>query len=95
LRKRRAVKVSRDDIAPLRSARHARLKLPAGERRVAIGCLSSLSGLAADRGFPAHRARQAAQLAIAPHKARLSVEPLSGSEGRRLLSRSVCMKVLH
>ncbi len=40
-------------------------------------------------------AGQAAYLAIAPHKACVSVEPVSESEGRKLLSRTVFMKVLH
>jgi hypothetical protein len=40
-------------------------------------------------------ARQAAELAIAPHKACVSVEAVSESEGRTLLSRTVLMKVLH
>jgi len=39
--------------------------------------------------------RPAAYLAIAPHKDCVSVEPVSESEGSKLLSRTVLMKVLH
>jgi len=40
-------------------------------------------------------AGQAAYLAIAPHKDCVSVEPVSESEGRKLLSRTVFKSVLH
>ena len=39
------INVNRDDIAPIRSGQHTRLKLPAGEHRVAIRCYSALSGV--------------------------------------------------
>jgi len=58
-------------------------------------CYSSLSGWQETAITQRVVAGQAAYLAMAPHKACVSVEPVSESEGRKLLSRTVFMKVLH
>ncbi len=89
------INVNQDDIAPIRSGQHTRLKLPAGEHRVAIRCYSSLSGWRETAITQRVAAGQAAYLAIAPHKDCVSVEPVSESEGRKLLSRTVFKSVLH
>jgi hypothetical protein len=89
------INVDHDDIAPIRSGQHTRLKLPAGEHRVAIRCYSPLSGWQETAITQRVVAGQAAYLAIAPHKDCVSVEPVSESEGSKLLSRTVFMKVLH
>jgi hypothetical protein len=38
------INVNQDEIAPIRAGQHTRLKLPAGEHRVAVRCYSPLSG---------------------------------------------------
>jgi hypothetical protein len=89
------INVNKDDIAPIRSGQHTRLKLPPGEHRVAIRCYSSLSGWQETAMTQRVVAGQAAYLAMAPHRDCVSVEPVSESEGRKLLSRTVFTKVLH
>jgi hypothetical protein len=89
------INVNREDIAPIGSGRHTRLKLPAGEHRVAIRCYSNLSGWQETAITQRVVAGQAAYLAIAPHKDCVSVEPVSESEGSKLLARTVFVKVLH
>jgi hypothetical protein len=89
------VNVNHDDIAPIRSAQHTRLKLPAGEQRVAIRCYSSLSGWQETALTQRVVAGQAAYLVIAPRKDCVSLEPVSASEARKLLSRTVFKSVLH
>jgi len=83
------INVNKEDIAPIRSGQHTRLKLPAGEHRVAIRCYSSLSGWQETALTQPVVAGQATYLAIAAHKDCVSVEPVSESEGRKLLSRTV------
>jgi len=83
------INVNQDDIAPIRSGQHTRLTLPAGEHRVAIRCYSSLSGWQETAISQRVVAGQAAYLAIAPRKDCVSVEPVSESEGRKLLARTV------
>jgi hypothetical protein len=89
------INVNQDDIALIRSGQHTRLKLPAGEHRVAIRCYSSLSGWQETALTQRVVAGQAAYLAIAPSRDCVNVEPVSESEGRKLLSRTVFMTVLH
>jgi hypothetical protein len=89
------INVNQDDIAAIRSGQHTRLKLPTGEHRVAIRCYSALSGWQETAITQRVVAGQAAYLAIAPDKDCVSVEPVSESEGGKLLSRTVFMKVLH
>ena len=83
------VNVDKKDIARLGSRQHQRFNLPAGDRRIAIRCFGALSGW--EETAITHRvvAGQSAYLAVAPKQGCANLDPVSESEGRKLLSNTV------
>lgn len=83
------VSVNGVNIAALGSGEHARIKLPAGEHRIAIRCFRALTSAWAETVVTQRVvAGQTAYLAVAPKFECASIEPVSESEGKELLSRT-------
>jgi hypothetical protein len=83
------VNVDKKDVAQLGDRQHQRLKLPAGEHRIAIRCFGVLSGWEESAITHPVVAGQAAYLAVAPKHSCASVAPVPESEGSKLLSNTV------
>lgn len=84
------VNINQENILALASGEHARLKLPAGEHRIAIRCFAPLTDswkeTALTEGVLPGQTRY---LAVAPKFGCASLDPVSESEGRKLLSRTI------
>jgi hypothetical protein len=80
------VNVDNADIAELRSKEHQRYKLPQGDHRIAIRCYGALSGWSETAITHRVVTGQTAYLAVAPKHSCASVDTVTESQGKKLLS---------
>jgi hypothetical protein len=80
------VNVDTKDIAELADRQHQRLKLSAGEHRIAIRCYGAFSGWTETTLAQRVVAGQTAYLAVAPKQGCASIAPVPESEGMKMLS---------
>ena len=81
--------VNEQDVLELGAREHTRFKLPAGEHRIAIRCFMPFAGGWKETAIPQRVvAGETVYLAVAPHHACASLEPVSEAEGKKLLSRT-------
>lgn len=81
--------VNEQDMLELGAREHTRFRLPAGEHRIAIRCFMPFAGGWKETAIPQRVvAGETVYLAVAPHHACASLEPVSEAEGKKLLSRT-------
>jgi hypothetical protein len=83
------VNVNQENIVALASGEHARLKLPAGQHRIAIRCYAPLDGSWKEAAVTEHLiARGTVYLHAAPNYDCASLTPVTEGEGKKLLGRT-------
>ena len=83
------INVDKTDIAELRSRQHQRFTLPAGDHRVAIRCFGTFSGWQETAITHRVMAGQTTYLAVGPKHGCASVDAVTESQGKKLLSNTV------
>jgi hypothetical protein len=82
--------VNEQDVLELGAKEHTRLKLPAGEHRLAIRCFMPFAGGWKETAIPQRvLAGETVYLAVAPQYDCASLEALPEAEGRKLAARTV------